>query len=245
MDAPLLRTRDLAKVYEVGDNRIPALDGVSVDIARGEFVAVMGPSGSGKSTFMNVIGCLDRATAGEYLLDGQPVAGLDADALAAVRNRHIGFVFQSFNLLARTSALENVELPLVYAGMKAKERRTRALEMLAGVGLAERAGHLPQQLSGGQQQRVAIARALVTHPALILADEPTGALDSRTSLEIMALFQSLNRRGMTVVLVTHEPDVARFARRVLRFRDGRVVADEANGAPDDAARQLEPAGTAA
>ncbi|HEX5091891.1 MAG TPA: ABC transporter ATP-binding protein [Burkholderiales bacterium] len=245
MDAPLLRTRDLAKVYEVGDNRIPALDGVSVDIARGEFVAVMGPSGSGKSTFMNVIGCLDRATAGEYLLDGQPVAGLDTDALAAVRNRHIGFVFQSFNLLARTSALENVELPLVYAGVKAKERHARARQMLEGVGLAERAGHLPQQLSGGQQQRVAIARALVTQPALILADEPTGALDSRTSLEIMALFQSLNRQGMTVVLVTHEPDVARFARRVLRFRDGRVVADEANDAPDDARRLLEPAGAAA
>jgi putative ABC transport system ATP-binding protein len=245
MNAPLLHARGLAKVYEVGDNRIPALDGVSVDIERGEFVAVMGPSGSGKSTFMNVIGCLDRASSGEYLLDGQPVAGLDADALAVVRNRHIGFVFQSFNLLARTSALENVELPLVYAGVRAKERRARALEMLAVVGLGERAGHLPQQLSGGQQQRVAIARALVTRPALILADEPTGALDSRTSLEIMALFQSLNREGMTVVLVTHEPDVARFARRVLRFRDGRVVADEPNEASDDARRQLEAAGAPA
>ena len=245
MDAPLLRTRGLAKVYEVGDNRIPALDGVSVDIARGELVAVMGPSGSGKSTFMNVIGCLDRPSAGEYLLEGQPVAGLDADALAAVRNRHIGFVFQSFNLLARTSALENVELPLVYAGVRAAERRARALEMLAGVGLADRARHLPQQLSGGQQQRVAIARALVTRPALILADEPTGALDSRTSLEIMALFQSLNRQGMTVVLVTHEPDVARFARRVLRFLDGRVVGDEANASPDDARRRLEAAGAPA
>ncbi len=245
MDAPLLRTRGLSKVYEVGDNRIPALDGVSVEIARGELVAVMGPSGSGKSTFMNVIGCLDRPSAGEYLLEGQPVAGLDADALAAVRNRHIGFVFQSFNLLARTSALENVELPLVYAGVKAAERRARALEMLAGVGLADRARHLPQQLSGGQQQRVAIARALVTRPALILADEPTGALDSRTSLEIMALFQSLNRQGMTVVLVTHEPDVARFARRVLRFLDGRVVGDEANASPDDARRRLEAAGAPA
>jgi putative ABC transport system ATP-binding protein len=245
MDAPLLRTRGLAKVYEVGDNRIPALDGVSVEIARGELVAVMGPSGSGKSTFMNVIGCLDRPSAGEYLLEGQPVAGLDADALAVVRNRHIGFVFQSFNLLARTSALENVELPLVYAGVKAAERRARALEMLAGVGLADRARHLPQQLSGGQQQRVAIARALVTRPALILADEPTGALDSRTSLEIMALFQSLNRQGMTVVLVTHEPDVARFARRVLRFLDGRVVGDEANASPDDARRRLEAAGARA
>jgi len=245
MDAPLLRTRGLSKVYEVGDNRIPALDGVSVEIARGELVAVMGPSGSGKSTFMNVIGCLDRPSAGEYLLEGQPVAGLDADALAAVRNRHIGFVFQSFNLLARTSALENVELPLVYAGVKAAERRVRALEMLAGVGLADRARHLPQQLSGGQQQRVAIARALVTRPALILADEPTGALDSRTSLEIMALFQSLNRQGMTVVLVTHEPDVARFARRVLRFLDGRVVGDEANASPDDARRRLEAAGAPA
>jgi putative ABC transport system ATP-binding protein len=238
MGAPLIRTRDVAKDYRVGDNLIRALDGVSVDIARGECIAVMGPSGSGKSTFMNVLGCLDRPSAGEVWLDGQPVSALSDDALAAVRNRSIGFVFQSFNLLARTSALENVELPLVYAGTAARARRERALEMLARVGLAERAHHLPQQLSGGQQQRVAIARALVTRPVLILADEPTGALDSRTSLEIMALLQELNRQGMTVVLVTHEADVARFARRVLRFLDGRVIADEGNAAPVDARRLL-------
>jgi putative ABC transport system ATP-binding protein len=217
---------------------IRALAGVSVDIARGESLAVMGPSGSGKSTFMNVVGCLDRPSSGEYVLAGQDVSALDSDALATARNRHIGFVFQSFNLLARTSALENVELPLVYAGAGAAERRSRALEMLARVGLAERAHHLPQQLSGGQQQRVAIARALVTRPALILADEPTGALDSRTSLEIMALFQELNAQGMTVVVVTHELGVARFARRVLRFLDGRVVADERSASPDDARRLL-------
>jgi putative ABC transport system ATP-binding protein len=238
MPDPLIRTRDLEKVYRVGDNAIRALAGVSVDIARGESLAVMGPSGSGKSTFMNVLGCLDQASAGDYWLEGQRVSALTGDALAAARNRYIGFVFQSFNLLARTSALENVELPLVYAGVAAAERRKRSLEMLARVGLAERSHHLPQQLSGGQQQRVAIARALVTRPALILADEPTGALDSRTSLEIMALFQEVNRQGMTVVLVTHEPDVARFARRVLRFLDGRVIADELNAVPDDARRLL-------
>ena len=236
MGEPLIRTRDVAKEYRVGDNLIRALAGVSIDIARGEYVAVMGPSGSGKSTFMNVLGCLDRPSAGEVWLDAQPVSALSDDALAAVRNRSIGFVFQSFNLLARTSALENVELPLVYAGVAARSRRERALEMLARVGLAERAHHLPQQLSGGQQQRVAIARALVTRPVLILADEPTGALDSHTSLEIMALLQELNDLGMTVVLVTHEADVARFARRVLRFLDGRVVADEANAMPADARR---------
>ena len=238
MGEPLIRTRGVEKVYRVGDNLIRALDGVSIHIARGESLAVMGPSGSGKSTFMNVLGCLDRPSAGEVWLDAQPVSALSDDALAAVRNRSIGFVFQSFNLLARTSALENVELPLVYAGTAARARRERALEMLARVGLAERAHHLPQQLSGGQQQRVAIARALVTRPVLILADEPTGALDSRTSLEIMALLQELNRQGMTVVLVTHEADVARFARRVLRFLDGRVIGDEGNAAPEDAGRLL-------
>jgi putative ABC transport system ATP-binding protein len=238
MGEPLIRTRGVEKDYRVGDNLIRALAGVSVDIARGECIAVMGPSGSGKSTFMNVLGCLDRPSAGEVWLDGRSVSALSDDALAAVRNRSIGFVFQSFNLLARTSALENVELPLVYAGTAARARRERALEMLARVGLAERAHHLPQQLSGGQQQRVAIARALVTRPVLILADEPTGALDSRTSLEIMALLQELNRQGMTVVLVTHEADVARFARRVLRFLDGRVIADEGNAAPADARRLL-------
>jgi putative ABC transport system ATP-binding protein len=239
MPEPLIRTRGLARSYRVGDNVIRALAGVSVEIGRGECVAVMGPSGSGKSTFMNLLGCLDRPSTGEYWLAGQAVQDLDADALAGLRNRQIGFVFQSFNLLARTSALENVELPLVYGGVAARERRARALELLARLGMAERAHHLPQQLSGGQQQRVAIARALVTRPLLILADEPTGALDSRTSLEIMALLQDLNRGGMTVVLVTHEPDVARFARRLLRFLDGRIIADEANAAPEDARGLLE------
>ncbi len=234
MAKPLIHTRDLVKVYRIGDNEIRALAGVSVDIAQGEFIAVMGPSGSGKSTFMNMLGCLDRPTSGEYELGGKRVSELAGDELAAVRNSSIGFVFQNFNLLARTAAVENVELPLVYAGVAAGGRRARALEMLAKVGLADRAGHQPAQLSGGQQQRVAIARALVTRPLLILADEPTGALDSRTSLEIMGLLQELNRGGMTVVLVTHEADVARFARRVLYFRDGVVVKDEANAMPEAA-----------
>jgi putative ABC transport system ATP-binding protein len=190
----------------------------------------MGPSGSGKSTFMNVLGCLDRPTSGEYFLNERNISQLAGDELAAVRNRNIGFVFQQFNLLPRTPALENVELPLVYAGMEKKLRLEKSRAMLERVGLGERAHHHPAQLSGGQQQRVAIARALVTEPLLILADEPTGALDSRTSLEIMTLLQELNRQGMTVVLVTHEPDIARFARRILGFRDGRVVQDERNQA---------------
>ncbi|MGW8271511.1 MAG: ABC transporter ATP-binding protein [Burkholderiales bacterium] len=232
MAAPLIHTQGLEKIYRLGESEVHALAGVSIDIAEGEFVAVMGPSGSGKSTFMNLIGCLDRPTQGRYALGGQDVSTLDSDALAGMRNRSIGFVFQNFNLLARTPAIENVELPLVYAGVPAPERRARASEMLARVGLEGRVHHLPSQLSGGQQQRVAIARALVTRPLLILADEPTGALDSHTSLELMALFQELNRGGMTVVIVTHEPDVARFAGRVLRFLDGRVVADEANDALD-------------
>jgi putative ABC transport system ATP-binding protein len=226
----LIHTRDLVKTYRMGESEIRALDRVSVDIAAGEFVAVMGPSGSGKSTFMNVLGCLDRPTSGEYALQGRNIAALAGDDLAAVRNRHIGFVFQQFNLLARTPAVENVGLPLVYAGVSKKQRLERAMSMLERVGLGDRAHHHPAQLSGGQQQRVAIARALVTEPLLILADEPTGALDSRTSLEIMALVQELNRQGMTVVLVTHEPDVARFARRILAFLDGRIVQDEANEA---------------
>jgi len=226
----LIHTRNLVKTYHMGGGEVRALDGVSVDIDKGEFVAVMGPSGSGKSTFMNVIGCLDRPSAGQYALDGRNVADLAADELAAVRNRSIGFVFQQFNLLARTPAVENVELPLVYAGVGKKERTEKARRMLERVGLSDRTDHHPAQLSGGQQQRVAIARALVTEPLLILADEPTGALDSKTSLEIMALFQALNRQGMTVVLVTHEPDVARFARRILAFRDGQVVQDEMNQA---------------
>jgi putative ABC transport system ATP-binding protein len=237
MTDPLIQVRDLVKIYTMGETEVRALAGVSADIAQGEFIAVMGPSGSGKSTFMNLLGCLDHATSGEYRFAGERVSELDADRLAQVRNRQVGFVFQHFNLLARTSALENVELPLLYAGLARKDRVAKALRMLEGVGLAPRAHHHPAQLSGGQQQRVAIARALVTEPLLILADEPTGALDSRTSLEIMALFQALNRQGMTVIVVTHENDVARFARRILRFRDGRIVSDEAN-APLDAAAVL-------
>jgi putative ABC transport system ATP-binding protein len=226
----LIRTRELVKTYRMGESEIRALDRVSVDIDKGEFVAVMGPSGSGKSTFMNVLGGLDRPTSGQYTLGGKRVSELAGDELAAVRNRSIGFVFQQFNLLPRTPAIENVELPLVYAGIERKLRVEKSKAMLERVGLAERAHHHPAQLSGGQQQRVAIARALVTEPLLILADEPTGALDSRTSLEIMRLLQELNRQGMTVVLVTHEPDVARFARRILGFRDGRVVQDDRNQA---------------
>jgi putative ABC transport system ATP-binding protein len=226
----LIHTRDLVKLYRMGGSEVHALDGVSVDIAEGQFVAVMGPSGSGKSTFMNVLGCLDRPTSGDYLLGGDRVSEMAGDQLAVVRNKRIGFVFQQFNLLARTPAVENVALPLVYAGVSSPERKARAMAMLKRVGLGDRTDHHPAQLSGGQQQRVAIARALVTEPLLILADEPTGALDSKTSLEIMALFQELNRQGMTVLLVTHEHDVARFARRILVFRDGKVVQDEQNQA---------------
>jgi putative ABC transport system ATP-binding protein len=218
----LIETRQLAKTYRMGDTEVHALAGVSVDIDRGEFVAVTGPSGSGKSTFMNLLGCLDRPSSGEYRLGGRAVSALDGDQLAEARNRHVGFVFQHFNLLPRTTAIENVALPLVYAGVSKKERNDRAMHMLERVGLADRAHHHPAQLSGGQQQRVAIARALVSGPLLVLADEPTGALDTRTSLEVMELFQELNRHGMTLVVVTHEPEVARFARRVLRFRDGRI-----------------------
>ncbi len=225
MSDALIEVIDLARTYHVGEVDVHALRGVSLSIAKGEFVAVMGPSGSGKSTFMNLIGCLDQPDAGRYFLAGEDVSQLGADQLSAVRNRQLGFVFQSFNLLPRASALENVELPLVYAGAPAAERHARALEKLGLVGLAERAHHLPSQLSGGQQQRVAIARSLVNSPELILADEPTGALDTRTSLELMALFQQLNDQGMTLVLVTHEPDIAQFAKRILVFRDGRLVAD--------------------
>ena len=238
MNQPLIRVVDLTKDYVLGDNAVHALAGVSLEIAAGDFVAVMGPSGSGKSTFMNMVGCLDRPTSGSYWLAGEDVARMDADALAAVRNRRIGFVFQQFNLLARTSALENVELPLMYANVSAQERHRRALDKLSLVGLAERADHQPSQLSGGQQQRVAIARALVNNPALILADEPTGALDSHTSVEIMALLQQLNRDGMTIVLVTHEHDIASFASRLVIFRDGRIVADERQ-APRSAAEALQ------
>jgi putative ABC transport system ATP-binding protein len=234
---PLISARGLAKVYDLGETQVHALNGVDVDVAEGEFVAVMGPSGSGKSTFMNLIGCLDTPTAGEYRIAGADVAHLDANALAAIRNRYIGFVFQQFNLLPRTSALENVELPLLYAGVAAPERHTRARAKLAQVGLASREHHHPAQLSGGQQQRVAIARALVHDPKLILADEPTGALDTATSLEVMALLQRLNRGGITLVVVTHEHDIAAFARRLLTFRDGKLTDDRPN-APRDAASML-------
>jgi len=235
MAAPLVVTRDLAKDYRLGDQTVSALRGVSVEIGPGELVGVMGPSGSGKSTFMSLLGGLDSPSRGEYRLGGREVAALPHDDLAALRNRHIGFVFQSFHLLARTSAVENVELPLVYAGVPAPERRRRALAQLEAVGLSDRAHHHPTQLSGGQQQRVAIARALVNEPLLLLADEPTGALDTRTGLEVMAILQRLNRDGLTVVLVTHERDIAAFCSRVLEFRDGRLVADRAVAAPDDAA----------
>ena len=225
MPEALIRTLTLTKEYRVGDQTVAALRGVSVDIAVGDFVAVMGPSGSGKSTFMNLLGCLDLPSSGEYFLAGEKVSGLGNDALAAIRNQRIGFVFQQFNLLPRTSAQDNVELPLLYGGVPATERHERAIHRLSEVGLADRMHHHPAQLSGGQQQRVAIARALVNNPVLILADEPTGALDTQTSLEVMALLQQLNRDGMTVVLVTHEQDMAAFARRVILFRDGRVVED--------------------
>jgi putative ABC transport system ATP-binding protein len=231
----LVEARDIVKVYRMGETRVRALNGVSLDIDRGEFVAVMGPSGSGKSTFMNVLGTLDVPTSGEYRFDGIPVGGLSADRLAAIRNGSVGFVFQHFNLLPRTSALENVELPLLYAGVSAHERRARALDKLERVGLGSRAAHHPAQLSGGQQQRVAIARALVNEPKLILADEPTGALDTMTSLEVLALLQELNRGGITIVVVTHEQEVAAFASRRVSFRDGRVVADVPHDSRDAAA----------
>jgi len=238
MTEPLIVTRDLAKVYEMESQAVTALRGVSVEIAAGEFVAVMGPSGSGKSTFMNLLGCLDTPTAGRYVLDGEDVAGLSRDALARIRSRKIGFVFQQFNLLARTSAVENVGLPLLYSGVSIRERRERARARLAAVGLTEREDHHPSQLSGGQQQRVAIARALVNDPAVVLADEPTGNLDTRTSIEILALLQRLNREGLTIVLVTHEPDIAAYASRILVFRDGRLRSDERTAMPQDAAAAL-------
>ena len=238
MAGPIIAVDGLTKDYHLGSHTVHALLGVSVTIEPGEFVAVMGPSGSGKSTFMNLLGCLDTPTAGRYVVDGEDVAGLSPDALARIRNAKIGFVFQQFNLLPRTSALENVELPLLYAGVSARERRARARARLAAVALADRESHQPSQLSGGQQQRVAIARALVNNPAVILADEPTGNLDSRTSVEVLTLLQRLNREGLTIVLVTHEADIAAYAGRILSFKDGRLRADERVAAPLDAARVL-------
>jgi len=235
---PIIATEGLTKDYHLGSHTVHALRGVSVTIEPGEFVAVMGPSGSGKSTFMNLLGCLDTPTAGRYVVGGEDVAGLSPDALARIRNSKIGFVFQQFNLLPRTSALENVELPLLYAGVSARERRDRARARLAAVALADRERHQPSQLSGGQQQRVAIARALVNNPAVILADEPTGNLDSRTSVEVLTLLQQLNREGLTIVLVTHEADIAAYAGRILSFKDGRLRADERVASPLDAARVL-------
>jgi putative ABC transport system ATP-binding protein len=226
---PVISVKNLVKRYIVGEIEVRALRGVDLDVESGEFLAVTGPSGSGKSTFMHIAGCLDKPTSGQYLLDGQDVSRMSKDQLAAIRNRKIGFVFQGFNLLSRTSALDNVELPLLYGGngLKTSERHRRAGEMLTLVGLADRADHHPNQLSGGQQQRVAIARALINTPSILLADEPTGNLDTRTSIEVMDIFQRLNReRGITVLLITHEMDIAEYGTRIVSFRDGHVVADK-------------------
>lgn len=223
----MIRLRDVKKIYSMGDTEVAALAGVSLHIAAGELTAIMGPSGSGKSTLMNILGCLDKPTSGSYILDGREVAGMNNDELAWTRNRKIGFVFQNFNLLPRISAWENVALPMIYAGVPKKERLPRARKALAAVGLGDRLEHRPNEMSGGQRQRVAIARALVNDPAIILADEPTGNLDSRASEEIIDIFAALNQQGRTVVLVTHEPDIAAHARRVLYVRDGRVVQDSA------------------
>lgn len=231
---PIIVVHDLRKVYQVGQTRVPALRGISLEVSRGEFVAVRGPSGSGKSTFMNIIGCLDRPTQGSYWLVGREVSRMSNWELARVRNRLIGFVFQGFNLLNRASALSNVELPMIYGGLTREMRQRRARQALSLVGLGSRMDHLPSQLSGGQQQRVAIARALVNSPSLLLADEPTGNLDSRTSVEIMALLQLLNQRGLTIVLVTHEPDIAEYTTRQILFHDGKLVRDEPTSSPRDA-----------
>ena len=233
----VIEARSLVKRYDLGGETLRALDDVSLDVDEGEFVAVMGASGSGKSTLMNILGCLDKPTTGEFRLDGQAIAQLDSDGLALIRNRTLGFVFQSFNLLSRTTALENVELPLLYADVPAAERHTRARESLERVGLGERIHHHPNQMSGGQQQRVAIARALVTRPKVILADEPTGNLDSETSIEVMTLFQDLWSAGITILLVTHEPDIAGFAGRVISMKDGRVQVDRRQQ-PEDARQAL-------
>ena len=236
----LIEISSLTKQYKMGDLTVQALRGVSLDIVRGSFVAIMGPSGSGKSTLMNILGCLDKPTSGTYLLDNVSIGSLNRDQLAEIRNQKIGFVFQQFNLLARTSALENVELPLLYNGRQNHDAKQRAMRALHAVGLAGREDHHPSQLSGGQQQRVAIARALINEPQIILADEPTGALDSRTSIEIMGIFQRLNREsGMTIVVVTHEPDIAEYSNRILRFRDGHLVSDQPVEHPREAQAELE------
>jgi putative ABC transport system ATP-binding protein len=235
---PLIRIEHLAKNYQLGDIEVHALRGVSLEIRRGEFAAIMGASGSGKSTFMNIIGCLDKPTKGTYVLEEIDVSGLSRDELAQIRNSKIGFVFQGFNLLSRTSALENVELPLLYCAMSNKERKQRAIDALEMVGLGDRVHHYPNQLSGGQQQRVAIARALVNRPSIVLADEPTGNLDSRTSVEVMGIFQELNERGITIVIVTHEPDIAQFTKRHIVFRDGRIRSDRVNSSPRVASEVL-------
>jgi putative ABC transport system ATP-binding protein len=235
----LIEVDGLTKIYQMGEVAVEALRGVNLTIDAGEFVAIMGPSGSGKSTFMNILGCLDKATSGIYRLDGQNVSEMNRDQLARIRNRKLGFVFQTFNLLPRTTALENVELPLLYNGATAKERHSRAMARLQQVGLQSREHHHPNQLSGGQQQRVAIARALINDPAILLADEPTGNLDSRTSIEILAIFQRLNRdNGITVILVTHEPDVAAYTSRHILFRDGRVLKDERILTPRNATAEV-------
>jgi len=237
----VIGVKNLIKTYVVGEVEVRALRGVNLDVQRGEFLAVTGPSGSGKSTFMHIVGCLDRPTSGQYFLDGQDVSKMSKDALAAVRNKKIGFVFQGFNLLSRTTALDNVELPMLYGGstLKTRERHERAKDMLTAVGLGERLTHYPNQLSGGQQQRVAIARALINNPSILLADEPTGNLDSRTSIEVMGLFQRLNKeRGITVVLITHEPDIAEYGTRVVAFKDGRLLTDKPVTRRRDAVEEL-------
>ena len=228
-DAIAIRLRDIKKIYKMGGQELAALNGINLDIKRGEFAALMGPSGSGKSTLMNILGCLDRPTVGSYELEGKEVAHSSDDELAVMRNKHIGFVFQNFNLLSRISSLENVALPLVYAGVGASERRKRAQEVLEAVGLGDRAGHLPNELSGGQRQRVAIARALVNNPEIIMADEPTGNLDTKSTKEIMEIFQEMHGRGKTIILVTHEPEIAVCANRQLLVRDGVITRDEGKG----------------
>lgn len=223
---PIIVLENITKIYKIGEHELVVLDGISINIERGEFVCIMGPSGSGKSTFMNIIGCLDTPTTGKYYLEGIDVSTMDVNELAEIRNKKIGFVFQQFNLLPRATALENVELPLIYAGVSLRHRRQKALEALSWVGLKEKANYYPRQLSGGQQQRVAIARALVNGPSIILADEPTGNLDSKSSMEIMEIFKKLNeQQGLTTIIVTHEPDIAAFGKRQIRFLDGKIISD--------------------